>query len=72
MNTTLTPIPNPEPLVDARQAAHHLNMPLYFLSSAAKRKELKIPHYRIGRLLRFKISELDTWLLANVASGGEA
>ena len=65
---TRAPIPAAEPLLDARQAAYHLNLPLYFLTQAAKRKELKIPHYRVGRLLRFKLSALDAWLLANAAS----
>jgi len=59
-----------EPMVDAREAADHLNLPLYFLTQQAKRKALKVPHYRIGRLVRFKISELDAWLLATATVGG--
>jgi len=63
---------NPEPMIDAREAAAHLNLPLYFLTNATKRKALKVPHYRIGRLLRFKLSELDEWLLATATVGGPA
>lgn len=59
-----------EPLVDARTAATHLNLPCYYLTNQAKRKALKVPHYRIGRLLRFRISELDTWLLETATVGG--
>lgn len=71
MNRHVTLPTSPEVMVDAYQAAYHLNMPLYYLINAAKRQALGIPHYRIGRLLRFKISELDDWLLAHVAVGGE-
>lgn len=59
-----------EPMVDARQAAAQLNLPLYFLTHPAKRTALKVPHYRIGRLVRFKLSELDDWLLAAATASG--
>jgi len=56
-----------EPFLDARTASLHMNVPIYYLTCAAKRKALGIPYYRIGRLLRFKRSELDTWLAANAS-----
>lgn len=56
-----------EPFLDARSASQHMNVPIYYLTSAAKRKALGIPHYRIGRLLRFKRSELDAWLVENAS-----
>lgn len=56
-----------EPFLDARTASLHMNVPMYYLTSAAKRKELGIPHYRIGRLVRFKRSELDAWLAENAS-----
>jgi excisionase family DNA binding protein len=56
-----------EPFVDARSASQHMNVPVYYLTSAAKRRALGIPHYRIGRLLRFKRSELDAWLAKNAS-----
>ena len=54
-----------EPFIDARSASQQMNVPIYYLTSAAKRRALGIPHYRIGRLLRFKRSELDAWLSRN-------
>ena len=61
---------SPEPLLDAREAAAQLNLPLYFLTNQGKREALNIPHYRIGRLLRFKLSELDDWLVATAMVSG--
>lgn len=60
-----------EPMVDARQAAAQLNLPLYFLTHPAQRTALKVPHYRIGRLVRFKLSELDDWLMVHAGLGGK-
>lgn len=60
---TLTP-PSPvggEPFVDAREAAYTMNLPMYYLTNAAQRAKLRLPHYRIGRLVRFKLSELAEW-----------
>lgn len=57
------------PLVGAREAAARLNLPLYVLTDRAKRRELKVPHYRIGRSLRFSLPELETWLLATAVIG---
>ena len=53
-----------EPFVDAREAAYTMNLPMYYLTNAAQRKRMGIPHYRIGRMIRFKLSELETWLSA--------
>ncbi len=50
-----------EPFVDAREAAYTLNLPMYYLTNATQRRRLQIPHYRIGRMVRFKLSELSTW-----------
>lgn len=60
---TLAP-PSPvggEPFVDAREAAYTMNLPMYYLTNAAQRAKLRLPHYRIGRLVRFKLSELAEW-----------
>lgn len=67
---TLSDDHTPESLVDAQTAATHLNLPRYYLTNQAKRKALKVPHYRIGRLLRFRLSELDAWLLETATVGG--
>lgn len=50
-----------EPFVDAREAAYTLNLPMYYLTNATQRRRLLVPHYRIGRLVRFKLSELSAW-----------
>jgi len=50
-----------EGFVDAREAAYTMNLPMYYLTNARQRKKLRIPHYRIGRLVRFKLSELTEW-----------
>ncbi len=65
--TEPTPV---EPLVGAHEAAARLNLPLYVLTDRAKRRELKVPHYRIGRSLRFSLPELEMWLLATAVVGG--
>jgi hypothetical protein len=53
--------PAGEPFVDAREAAYALNLPMYYLTNGAQRTKLQIPHYRIGRLVRYKLSELALW-----------
>lgn len=50
-----------EPFVDAREAAYTMNLPMYFLTHAQQRDRLAIPFYRLGRAVRFKLSELADW-----------
>jgi hypothetical protein len=50
-----------EPFVDAREAAFTMNLPMYYMTNARQRTKLRIPHYRIGRMVRFKLSELAQW-----------
>jgi hypothetical protein len=50
-----------EPFVDAREAAYTMNLPMYYMTNARQRTKLRIPHYRIGRMVRFKLSELAQW-----------
>ena len=54
-----------EPFVDAAQAAFTLNLPMYYLTNLAVRAKLRIPHYYIGRMVRFKLSELTQWQQTN-------
>jgi len=62
MKTVSPPTPvTREPLVDAREAAYTMNLPMYYLTHAQQRSKLVIPHYRIGRSVRFKLSELAQW-----------
>lgn len=62
MKTTALPHPVVrEPFVDAREAAYTMNLPMYYMTNARQRTKLRIPHYRIGRMVRFKLSELADW-----------
>ena len=53
-----------EKLVDARNAAMSLNLPLHWLVQKQQRKCRGIPHYRVGKLVRFKLDELMVWMRA--------
>ena len=48
-------------MVGARHAAHLLNLPLYYFTKPRARISKRIPHYRIGQMVRFRMSELTTW-----------
>ena len=61
-----------EQLIDARQAALIFNLPTYWLSQAKERRQRRVPHYRVGKLVRFKPNELEAWIVAQQASGEEA
>ncbi|WP_454258587.1 hypothetical protein [Pseudoxanthomonas mexicana] len=61
-----------EQLIDARQAALMFNLPTYWLSQAQERQQRRIPHYRVGKLVRFKSNELEAWIIAQQLLGGEA
>jgi hypothetical protein len=60
-----------EALIDTRRAALMFNLPLYWLSQAKERQQRRIPHYRVGKLLRFKPGELQAWMNSQ-AFGQEA
>ena len=51
-----------EQLIDSRQAALMFNLPTYWLSQAKERQQRCIPHYRVGKLVRFKSSDLEAWI----------
>lgn len=53
-----------ERLVDAREASHCLNLPIHWLTHTKERRRLGLPHYRVGKLLRFKLQELQDWMQA--------
>ena len=61
-----------EQLIDARQAALMFNLPSYWLSQAKERQQRRIPHYRVGKLVRFKPNELEAWIVAQQPPGEEA
>ena len=51
-----------EELWDIRRVSQYLGIKRSTLYAMIERKE--IPHYRIGRLARFRQAEIDAWLLA--------
>lgn len=55
-------VPQYEQFVDANVAAYTLNLPMYYLTNATMRAKLAIPHYHLGRMVRFKLSELTAWI----------
>ena len=67
-NTSPRPEAFREPFVDAREAAYTMNLPMYYMTNARQRTKLRIPHYRIGRMVRFKLSELAEWQCLNNSS----
>ena len=52
-----------EKWVNSKVAADHLGKDSNWLTSNAGR--LRIPHTRLGREFRFKLSDLDNWMLEN-------
>lgn len=71
-NPLITSIPKTEPFIDAREAAYTMNLPMYYLTNAAQRDKLGIPYYRIGRMIRFKASELRAWMAADAEEATHA
>ncbi len=63
-----------ERLVDAREAAYCLKVPMYLLTHPKERRRLGLPHYRVGKMVRFKVSELMAWMQAKaeVEAKGES
>lgn len=49
------------PFISDADAARATNLPRYYFTNATKRAEMKIPHYLIGRLVRFKLEEILQW-----------
>jgi hypothetical protein len=50
-----------EGMVDARQASYALRLPYYWFSDRSMRAAKRIPHYLLGGLVRFRMSELTAW-----------
>jgi predicted DNA-binding transcriptional regulator AlpA len=48
-------------LIDCDEAIYTTQLPSYFFTSAKMRKRLEIPHYHVGRTVRFKLAELRQW-----------
>ena len=50
-----------EPMVAARAAHQALRIPMQWLNNKVQRRTRGVPHYRIGHLVRFRLSELEQW-----------
>lgn len=64
MSNQTSPASSPiigEPMIDARQASYSLRLPYYWFSDRTMRTAKRIPHYLLGGLVRFRLSELMTW-----------
>jgi len=55
-----------EPVVDSEEAAKFLNINPKTLQKMARNGA--VPGYRIGKLWKFRISDLDAWLRSKVIS----
>jgi len=58
-----------EPMIDAKQAACALRLPLYWFGDPKMRTKHRIPHYLLGGLVRFRMNELSTWAANSSAAG---
>lgn len=56
-----------EPFVNCEEAAQHIGAELNTLRSWAATGYKGIPVYRFGKLVRFKLSELEEWSKRKVA-----
>ena len=58
-----------EELWDIRRVSQYLGIKRSTLYAMIEKKE--IPHYRIGRLARFRQAEIDAWLLTKKRANGK-
>lgn len=65
-----TPAQGVEPMIDAKQAAAALRLPYYWFADHAMRSKYRIPHYLMGGLVRYRLSELSTWAARSAAVQG--
>ena len=47
-------------LLSVREAAVRFGLPISWLYSAAAAR--RVPHLKVGRYLKFRVSEMDAWL----------
>ena len=48
-------------LISCDEAISATRLPSYFFTNAAVRNQLEIPHYLVGKLVRFNLDELRQW-----------
>ncbi len=57
-----------ESMVDAKQAAAALRLPYYWFADTTMRAKYRIPHYVLGGLVRYRMSELSLWAASHPVS----
>lgn len=72
MTDNATPVTDLDPMIDAKQAAAALRLPYYWFADHAMRSKYRIPHYLMGGLVRYRLSELSAWAARNAAVQGRA
>jgi predicted transcriptional regulator len=70
MNDHTNSIAGAEPMIDAKQAAAALRMPYYWFADQAMRTKYRIPHYLMGGLVRYRLSDLSAWATRSTAVQG--
>ena len=70
MNDKGSPVQGIEPMIDAKQAAAALRLPYYWFADHAMRARYRIPHYLMGGLVRYRLSELAVWASQTSAARG--
>jgi len=70
MTDNNTPANSIEPMIDAKQAAAALRLPYYWFADHAMRSKYRIPHYLMGGLVRYRLSELSAWATRSAAVQG--
>jgi excisionase family DNA binding protein len=61
---------HPAPLLDEQQAAQHLNVSPGTLSVWRSTGRYGLPFVKIGRSVRYRLSDLDTWINNRVRETG--
>ena len=56
------PVATGESMIDAKQAAAALRLPYYWFADHTMRAKYRIPHYLLGGLVRYRLSELIAWV----------
>ena len=59
-----------DPMIDAKQAAAALRLPYYWFADHAMRSKYRIPHYLMGGLVRYRLSDLSAWAARSSAVQG--
>lgn len=70
-NTGIASSTDSEPMIDAKQAAAALSLPYYWFADQTMRSKYRIPHYLLGGLVRYRMSELSAWAASSRAPQGD-